>query len=376
MFKIDEMNSGGNNVDLQLEAKNIVLEEMEKQGLISRMRAQIKNSVLKVLEKQKQNIKNNLEFDYMTPLHRMNKSKEVLLAYHVIKEFMQFYELEYTMPIFENETNIRENIKRDTLINELSLNSGNIMSHQSEPKPVLIQLITNYLQEMQTKKHMENASQKLDDSYGVKNHLYQNIDVNFTNNSENKSDSGSTNFTPSIGKKQLTPISFVNKSVEIKESNSPSNKESSGSKDNESLKFNTANINDFYSQSNTDAFNNNKFGTGSSLNSYENKNIIKENISNANSKNENPPNTDADFKFQFNSAEYVTNTKYDDEFNEVILEEINEKNILSNKKDDENEKSLTLNSGNNFGTSMGYDSSVTNYKLEDFDHIEEVEKPY
>lgn len=360
MMKISESN---NTVDLQKEAKSIVLDELENQGVIARMRAQIKNSVLKVLGKQKQSVKNNIEFDYMTPLHRMNKTKEVILAYHIIKEFMQFYELDYTLPIFENETNIRENIKRETLLNELFSisNQTNISGAQSEPKPVLIQLISNYQQEMQNKKNnMDNLSQKLDDSYGAKTPHYSGPgDFNIKEN-QNKT----------VGKKQLAPINFVNKSVDMKESSSP--------KDMDSLKFNTANISDIYSQQNS--LNNSK----SSLNTAENKNAIKENnILNSkafNNETPSPINNDQ-MKFQFNSADYTTNNqpnnKYDDEFNEVILEEINEgKNALTKGEEwgEDSKKSLTA-SGLNFASSMGYDSSVTNYKLEDFDHVEDVEKP-
>ena len=49
------------------------------------------------------------------------KSKEVILAVHLMRELMKFYELEYTIPIFENETNIRENIARETILKEFNL---------------------------------------------------------------------------------------------------------------------------------------------------------------------------------------------------------------------------------------------------------------
>jgi len=63
------------NIDLQQEAKEIVLNELEKTGLISNMRAMIKKSILEILEKQNDNTKQKLEFDYMTPLNRLNKNK-------------------------------------------------------------------------------------------------------------------------------------------------------------------------------------------------------------------------------------------------------------------------------------------------------------
>ena len=338
------MNSANNNVDLQQEAKSVVLDEMEKMGLISGMKAQIKSSVLKILESQKQSVKQNVEFDYITPLHRLNKSKDILLACYVIKEFLQFYEMEYTIPIFENESNINESIKKETLMNELSLNNtNNLISSTNEPKPLLVQLISAYQQELQNSKQPINKG--LDDSYGVKGHTYSNTDVTLPigNNSSSL-----------LGKKQLTPISFVNKSVDMKESSS---------KDNESpgLKFNTANINDIYSHSEIK-----ENITDKALNTDENKAFIKQN-------------TQEGYKFQMDSTDYNTNNKYDDEFNEVILEEISEgKNNMLNKNlplEEESGKSITV-SANNFLSSLGYDSSVTNYRIEDFDHVEDVERAF
>jgi len=260
------------------------------------------------------------------------------------------------MPIFENETNIKENIKRETLLNELSLNNQNnnfSSSMQVEHnKPVLILLINQYLQELNNKKHIETTSHRLDESYGVIKTNTLNFDVNFNNDKKTESN------TQSFGKKQLVPLTFSNKSVDLKDSSLNSNL---NFKENDSLKFNTANIDDVYSQNN--------ISNNIALNSHENKNTIKENRKIENHKGE-------ELNFNFNSAEYSSNNKYDDEFNEVILEEINEGKIQLNKnKDDEIEDSKKSLTASNIVSSMGYDSSVTNYNLEDFDHIEEVEKP-
>lgn len=381
MFKIEDSNylhnSHNSNVDLQKEAKSIVMEEMEKMGLMAKMKAQIKMNVLKILEKQKQSVKQNLEFDYITPLHRQNKNKEVLLAYHLIKEFMQFYELEYTMPIFENESNIRENLKKDTLLSELSIKNNS----NYENKPVIVQLITNYLHDINNKKSL-NVSQKLDESYGMKGGLY-NVDINSLNDGDTKKNEGigSSGGLPSInignlpsggmgtGKKVLSPISFTNKSVELKEGDSPS-------KSTESLKFNTANINEIYGNNNNNTSGGMNNVSKTSPKNNENMNInLKDNrnvdFNNNNEKLETP---DDNIVFKYNPSEYTTNNKYDDEFSEVIMEDIPEIKFTPNAKNDEMEdskKSLTANSTSNFG----FDSSATNYNMTEFDHVEDVEIP-
>jgi len=363
MFKLEESTSNPNiNVDLQKEAKNIVLEEMEKMGLIAKMKAQIKTNVLKILEKQKQGVKQNVEFDYLTPLHRQSKNKEVLLAYHVIKEFLQFYEMEYSIPIFDNESNIRENIKRETLLGELSMNNNSV----NEDKPILVQLINNYIQDASSKKNV-NMSQKLDDSYGLRGGLLNadihSVNDDFTKRNESASHSSSINIgnLPTglgVGKKTLIPISFTNKSVNLTENNNDSSNNS------DTMKFNTANINEIYS--------NNKINTASLQqdNSEKNKDV-SDNLNTYNSKDSPAKENN---EFCFNDDEYTTHNKYDEEFSEVIMEDIPEVKFTLNSKNDEIEdskKSLTANSTSN----LAFDSSVSNYILNEYDHVEDVEIP-
>jgi FGFR1 oncogene partner len=122
--------------------KKLVMSELENNGFIGKMRASIKSQVLKVLENQSKPVKQAVEFDYLTPFHKLAKSKEVILAVHLIRDFMKFYELEYTLPIFENETNIRENISKESLLKEIYIKDNNSTYDQ----PLLIQLLNNYNQ--------------------------------------------------------------------------------------------------------------------------------------------------------------------------------------------------------------------------------------
>ena len=66
------------------------MSQLEKNGIISYMRAKIKKSIIDILDNQSESMKQKLEFDYMTPLHRLNKTKEIILAGHLIKQFMEY----------------------------------------------------------------------------------------------------------------------------------------------------------------------------------------------------------------------------------------------------------------------------------------------
>jgi hypothetical protein len=180
-----EKSQSNTNLDLQAEARNAILEEITKSGLMDKMHAQLKSEILKSLEKQKKNLKHSIEFDYMTPLHKLAKSREVILSFFLIKEFLQFFEMDYTLPVFENEFNFRENVKRETLLCDFLLKDK---EKDGDSKPVLIHLIQNYFQEMNNKKI--SFSSKLDETYGIKNQNY-NPDIHILSNEDEKKNSSS-----------------------------------------------------------------------------------------------------------------------------------------------------------------------------------------
>ena len=215
------------NIDLQQEAKDLVLSELEKNGVINFMRANIKKSILDIISHEKENIKQKLDFDFMTPLHRLNKSKEIILVCQLIKEFLKFYEMEYTLPIFENESNVKENIKRETLLKELKLTGK-----KEDSKPVLLILLMDKLNRQDN-----NVAAGLNANKGASDRY----DFNNFGSVFNRDDN-STAVIPN--KKQLSPITFgtTNKSLDM--NNNTNNSEPD--------KFNTFNISDVYKRDKPD----------------------------------------------------------------------------------------------------------------------------
>lgn len=166
----------------------------------------------------------------------------------------------------------------------------------------------------------------------------------------------------SIGKKgQLAPISFTNKSVDLKDSDE--------NKNSESMKFNTSNYSDIYSEVKnspeskvTTSFDK-KFGYDS-----REKNEKKED-------NKNPDKNNYFFK-----TDDKSNKEFDDQFNEIILEELENDNKINFKQgftniDDLEDSKKSMTQSNSNAVSNGYDNSVSNYKMDDFDHIEAAEAP-
>ena len=150
----------------------------------------------------------------MTPLHRLNKPKEIILVCQLIKEFLKFYELEYTLPIFENESNVKENIKRETLLKELKLEDK-----KDNSKPVLLMLLQDKLNRKDDL--FTNQNKKNIDRYELSSKSERD-----SINSENK-------------KLELNPTTFgsTNKSLEMADPMTAN-------------KFNNFNINEVYKNEN------------------------------------------------------------------------------------------------------------------------------
>ena len=302
-----------NNIDLQQEAKDLVLNELEKNGVINFMRAKIKKSILDIISHEKENVKQKLDFDFMTPLHRLNKSKEIILACQLIKEFLKFYELEYTLPIFENESNVKETVKRETLVDKLT--------------------------------KQENIAAGLASSKGAMDRY----DFNNFGSVFNREDN-SNSVIPN--KKQLAPISFgtTNKSLDM-------NSNSSADQD----KFNNINISDVYKRDKPDPAKENNENKG--------KDITSADILGPGAKSDDKLSEDLKKEIAEPKLSDAGGNKNDgvEDFKEIILEDIDNNMKTSQEKKDVESQSFST-------SNQGIDSSAGASNMNNFDYVEEVEK--
>ena len=294
-----------NPIDIQQEAKEVILKELEEKGVINYMRAKLKKQILDIINSKSDTFKQNIDFDYMTPLHRLNKPKELILVCQLIKEFLKFYELEYTLPIFENESNVKENIKRETLLKELKLEEN-----KKESKPVLLMLL-------------EDKLNRKDDIFNNQNK--KNID-RYELSSKSERDS----LNNDIKKMELNPTTFgsTNKSLEIAE--------------NIENKFNTCNINEAYKNENFKKLDENNLKENKAIKDNNNLNInnIPDNIKFEEIKNNPLSNSD-------NVNILKEEKKNMDIFQEVISEEIDKKE-QKEKNDDKSGDNQESQSGQAF----------------------------
>ena len=309
------MQDDNNSIDIQQEAKDIIMKELERKGVINYMRAKIKKSIIDVISHQKESFKQKLDFDFMTPLHRLNKPKEIVLVCQLIKEFLKFYELEYTLPIFENESNVKEDIKRETLLKELKLEEK-----KDSSKPVLLLLLQD----------------KLNNNEDRNNLIHKNIDRYDFNNS-NKSEGDLSNIE--TNKNKLNPSSFgsTNKSLDMTE---PVNVN----------RFNTFNMKEVYKNENK--------SPNINLTDDDGKNNNKEKSNNTNEKKNSNLSDEEKGNYEINSnikeKEINKENENKDNNNELNKEEINEEIIEKDMKEKGESKNVESQS------SQAYESTASN----------------
>ena len=307
------------NVDLQQEAKDLVLKELEKNGVINYMRAKIKKSILDIINNESENTKQKLDFDFMTPLHRLNKPKEIILCCQLIKEFLKFYEMEYTAPIFENESNVKENVKRETLIKELKL-----QNKTDDSKPVLYLLLMDKLSRPDTQ--LNNVKSGLE-RYDI----------------FNKNEESGNPIIPN--KKQLPSINIGNTNNSLDMNNNS-----------EVDKFSNVNLSDVYKRPDTN------ITSKDFLPEKKEENKKEEDKKDENKKDEN--------KFSVGDDKNNNDNKYDMEFQDVnISEDIDNKDIKTSQEKKEESQSYSTSNVN----SGAYDSSVKTNNDKNFDYVENAD---
>ena len=199
-------------------SKKMILDELEANGVIGQMKAKLKSNIINVIKNQKKEIQQKLDFEFLTTFQKQSKkSDKLMLLSHLILEFLQFYELEYTTPVYKSETNIKEAIKKDTLIKDSGLSST-----YDKDQPILLQVFNSYFEE-RNKKDKFGKNKVYEDiykndkeipssnlglitgglsGYGLNNNKY-NFSTSYDHLQEDKnSDLGS------VKSKKLAPLSF------------------------------------------------------------------------------------------------------------------------------------------------------------------------
>lgn len=82
--------------------KNLVIQTLEEEGTLGALRAQLRSRVFKAIEKNAEPAaKQAAGFQWQNPAaQKVHESEEARLISHMIKEYLDFYRMEYTLSVY------------------------------------------------------------------------------------------------------------------------------------------------------------------------------------------------------------------------------------------------------------------------------------
>jgi FGFR1 oncogene partner len=127
------------------ELKNLVIQTLETNGILGQLRAQLRSCVFKVIDNQEQVEKSQSSFHWENPqAKKIMQSSQGVVCAELIREFLEFYRLDYTLQIYMPEVNLnhQQAMGKEELTKRAGLPASN---GAPENKPILMQLLESFL---------------------------------------------------------------------------------------------------------------------------------------------------------------------------------------------------------------------------------------
>ena len=322
--------------------KNLIIQSLETKGVLGQIRAHLRSAVFKVVDDQDQQFNTGcgLKWENKT-LYKILETKIGTLLAEIIREFMEYFRMDYSLSIFIPECGISpERLNRKEILGKLG-----IMSNPSNDKftaglhlPLLYYIINYFISELKA-----NPDKVIDSIKKSQNDL------------ESKTDE--------IIEKNLSEFS---KNQKMEEENIPLS--------NNSRDPNGGNINN--SNNSNQNQNSNKAPDASSSSKKDNVNKIeanKEDEKKDQKKNENEikKENEKDKDKEENKSDKNKESKNETQSIEEIGEEIDIEDINDSMN---NKNSGNYNSSQTISQSQGGDNTVDSHLLENYNYVEQNEK--
>ncbi|KAK0052565.1 FGFR1 oncogene partner-like isoform X5 [Biomphalaria pfeifferi] len=130
------------SADEDTELRDLVAQTLETNGTLGKLRAQLRASVFLALEDQ-ENGQNKTPF-LSKELKSFLSTKDGKLTAYLVQEFLEFFNLEFTLAVFKPETGLNEGMKRSEVLKSLGGEGTNISTN--------LPIITSFLQNVNKSK--------------------------------------------------------------------------------------------------------------------------------------------------------------------------------------------------------------------------------
>ena len=317
--------------------KELIIQSLETKGVLGQIRAHLRSAVFKVVDEQDQQFNTGcgLKWENKT-LYKILETKIGTLLAEIIREFMEYFRMDYSLSIFIPECGISpERLNRKEILGKIG-----IMSNPQNDKftaglhlPLLYYIINYFISELK-----ENPNKVIDSIKKSQNDLESKTDEIIENN-----------------------LSEFAKNQKVEEENIPL---SNNSRD--------VNINNINSSNNS---NQNKEPSAKEKD-FSDNGAIKEDKKNGEIENKKVDNgdkkEDKKDKKEDDKSDKIKGSK-----NEVqSIDDIGEEIIDVEDIDDSliNKNSGNYNSSQTVSASQGFDNTVDSHQLESYNYVEQNEK--
>lgn len=112
------------------EMKNLVIQSLETRGVLGQIRAKLRSSVFKIVDEQDQKFNMGCGLKWENPsLYKISDTKCGTLVAELMREFMEFFKMDYSLSVFIPECSISpERLKREEIFAKLGLKSNSVIS--------------------------------------------------------------------------------------------------------------------------------------------------------------------------------------------------------------------------------------------------------
>lgn len=118
------------------ELKNLVIQTLETNGILGQIRAKLRSSVFKVIDNNDPSHKEKAMHWENPMAQKVLETTESALAADLIREYLEFYRLDYTLSIMIPEANMKQDpVPRDSLLNRAQVDNP------TDKEPLLVQIL-------------------------------------------------------------------------------------------------------------------------------------------------------------------------------------------------------------------------------------------
>ena len=311
------------------EMKELIIQSLETKGVLGQIRAHLRSAVFKVVDEQDQQFNTGcgLKWENKT-LYKILETKIGTLLAEIIREFMEYFRMDYSLSIFIPECGISpERLNRKEILGKLG-----IMSNPSNDKftaglhlPLLYYIINYFIAELKA-----NPDKVIDSIKKSQNDLESKTDEIIENNL--------SEFAKNQKEEDNIPLS------------------------NNSREQNGNNINQPNNQNQDQGQSPNKESEQKKENETNKESVREEEVK----KDESEDKKDK----EENKSDRNKGSKNDAQSIDDIIEDIPVENI----DDSLNKNSGNYNSSQTVSASQGFDNTVDSHQLESYNYVEQNEK--